>query len=220
MKNIKENREQDRTPIYMCIGMLLGGMVGYFAWNNIVLGFCFGVGIGIPMGSILEVKRKRGKFKSEEFIYEENIAITCSAFKNGAVIPEKYTCYGNNLSPELRVPCILPEAKSIAVMLDDIDHPLFGIYNHWCAWNLPVCDTIQEGIPHGATLPDGTKQGIAYGIHCYKGPKPPMGTHHYKFHVFVLDSMLDIEMNSGKKELVEAMKTHILQYGTLTGKYR
>lgn len=217
---MKNNNEQSRISFYMCIGMLFGGVIGYFAWNNIVLGICFGVGIGIPMGSILEVKRNRGKFKSEEFIFEENIAITSSAFKNGGVIPEKHTCYGENLSPELRVPCILPEAKSIAVMLDDIDHPLFGIFNHWCAWNLPVCDTIQECMPHGDTLPDGTKQGIAYGIHCYKGPKPPIGTHRYKFHVFVLDCKLDLNIHSGKKELLKAMETHILQYGTLIGKYR
>ncbi len=214
------NNNQNRTPLYMFIGMALGGVISFFAADNAVLGICIGAGIGIPVGSMLDVKMKKGRYKSEEFIYEENIAIASSAFKNGGVIPERYTCYGENLSPELRVPCILPEAKSIAVMLDDIDHPLFEVFNHWCAWNLPVSDTIQEGIPHGDSLPDGIKQGVAYGVHCYKGPKPPMGSHRYKFHVFVLDCMLDINTRSGKMELMEAMKTHVLQYGTLIGKYR
>lgn len=214
-----KNNKQNRTPLYMCIGMALGGVLGFFAADNVAIGIFIGTVIGIPVGSMLDVKMNKGRLKSEEFIYEENIAITSSAFKNGGVIPEKYTCYGENLSPELRVPCILPEAKSIAVMLDDIDHPLFGVFNHWCAWNLPVSDTIPEGMPHGDRLPDGIRQGVAYGVHCYKGPKPPMGSHRYKFHVFVLDCMLDINTRSGKGELLEAMKTHVLQYGTLIGKY-
>jgi len=48
---------------------------------------------------------------------------------------------------------------------------------------------------------------------------PPFGTHRYQFHVFVLDSTLDLDSTCGKSDLLNAMEGHILQYGTLTGWY-
>jgi phosphatidylethanolamine-binding protein (PEBP) family uncharacterized protein len=70
---------------------------------------------------------------------------------------------------------------------------------------------------------DGAVQGIGYGKHRYRGPKPPFfskAAHRYQFHVFVLDCMLEIDNNSKKKDLLESMKGHILQYGLLLGKFR
>ena len=48
---------------------------------------------------------------------------------------------------------------------------------------------------------------------------PLFGTHRYQFHVFVLDSTLDLDSSHGKSDLLNAMEGHILQYGTLTGWY-
>ena len=55
----------------------------------------------------------------------------------------------------------------------------------------------------------------------YNGPMPPKGhgTHHYNFVLYALDQPLDLKAGATKKELLAAMKGHILGEGKLTGIY-
>lgn len=152
---------------------------------------------------------------------QENIIITSSAFEDGGTMPIKYTGKGEDISPGLELSEVSSEAISVAVIMDDLDHP-FGIYNHWVIWNLPVKEVIPEGIEHGAIVNslNGAVQGKGYGKHQYKGPNPPFGTHRYQFHVFVLDCKLELDNNSAKKDLMKSIEGHILQYGSITGKFK
>ncbi len=152
---------------------------------------------------------------------EESIIITSSAFEDGGTIPVKYTGNGEDVSPELTLSELSPEAKSLAVIMDDLDVP-FGVYNHWTIWNLPVQKVIPEGIEPGEVVASlgGAVQGTGYGKNRYRGPKPPFGSHRYQFHVFVLDNTLELGPDSGKKELMKSMEGHILQYGSIIGNYR
>ncbi|NLV37336.1 MAG: YbhB/YbcL family Raf kinase inhibitor-like protein, partial [Clostridiaceae bacterium] len=52
-----------------------------------------------------------------------------------------------------------------------------------------------------------------------RGPLPPFGSHTYVFKVFVLDTMLELDSEAGKSQVMKAMDGHILQYGTLTGQF-
>lgn len=152
---------------------------------------------------------------------KENMTVTSNAFKNGDRIPVKYTGEGEDISPDLILSSVSPDAKSIAVIVDDLDVP-FGPFNHWIIWNIPVTGHIPEGIPAGAVVYKlgGAIQGIGYGRNRYRGPKPPKNSsHRYKFQVYVLDTKLDLDSNSHKVDLVKKMDGHVLQYGTLTGIY-
>ena len=153
----------------------------------------------------------------------ENLKITSKAFENGGSIPEKYTGRGEDVSPPIKIHSIASKARSIAIIMDDIDHPI-GVYNHWLIWNIPAeFNQIPEAIPKEvivSSLGNAVQGKSAYGgKHYYRGPKPPFGTHKYIFKVYVLDSFLNIKNDAGKKELQEAMDGKILQYGTLTGKF-
>ena len=64
-------------------------------------------------------------------------------------IPVEYTGNGKDISPELHLSELDERAVSLAIIMDDIDHPLAGVYNHWLIWNLPVMDTIPAEIPQG-----------------------------------------------------------------------
>lgn len=153
----------------------------------------------------------------------QNLVVTSDAFGEGETIPEKYTGHGRDISPKLFLSELSVNAKSMAILMDDISHPLFREYNHWIIWNLPVKREIPENIPHGKTpdLPKGAVQGIGYGRHRYRGPKPPFGmTHQYRYTVYVLDWVLEISPSSKKANLLEAMEGHILQQGCLFGKYK
>jgi len=149
--------------------------------------------------------------------------VTSTDFVEGDYIPIRYSARGEDISPPLQLDNISPEAKSIAITMDDASHPLFPNYNHWVIWNVPVQAVIPEAIPHGATLENlgNARQGIAYGRHRYKGPKPPFKSiHTYIFTVYILDSTCGLSENSHKKQLLSAMEGHILQKATLSGQFQ
>ena len=144
------------------------------------------------------------------------------AFEHEGLIPIQYTGYGDDISPELHLSNIDERAKSIAVTMDDMGHPI-PAYNHWVIWNIPVMEIIPENIPHGKVVENlsNAVQGRGYGKHRYRGPKPPFNwSHRYQFNIFILDSMLDLPASSRKRDLIKAMDGHILQQAALIGHYR
>lgn len=150
------------------------------------------------------------------------LIITSPAFENGGLIPVKYTGYGEDISPELHLSAPDESAKSIAIIMDDVDHPI-PFYNHWLIWNIPVTDKISSGISYGAVVTElnGAKQGRGYGKNRYRGPKPPFNwSHRYQFNVYTLDCTLDLPETSRKRDLINAMDGHIIQQGLLVGHYR
>lgn len=161
------------------------------------------------------------RLNSKDLGLTENMTVTSNAFVDGGSIPVKYTGVGEDISPDLHLSEISPEAVSIALLMDDLDFPM-GTYNHWVVWNLPVMKDIPEAIPAGPVIEtlQNAVQGKGYGVNRYKGPNPPFGTHRYKYQVYVLDIKMDLNSNAGKKELLEQMKGHVLQYGSITGNFK
>lgn len=154
----------------------------------------------------------------------KELTVTSNAFTHEGVIPVRYTGRGEDLSPSLHLSELSAEAVSMAVIMDDLDIPLVGVVNHWVIWNLPVQSTILENIPYGRHIDmlAGAVQGIGYGKHRYRGPKPPFFIkkyHRYQFHVYVLDCTLQLNSNARKRDLLKAIDGHILQYGSLLGKF-
>jgi Raf kinase inhibitor-like YbhB/YbcL family protein len=149
------------------------------------------------------------------------IKITSSAFKEGGMIPAKYTCDGQNVSPPIKWEQVPKDTKSFALISDDPDAPI-GVWVHWVMWNIPAeANELAEGIPAVKELQNGSKQGVGDSMrNGYDGPCPPSGTHRYYFKVYALDAMLDLPDKTTKKDLVAAMKYHILAEGSLMGKYQ
>lgn len=158
----------------------------------------------------------------------KELIITSPAFEDGGWIPGEYTGYGTDISPEIRIQNIADHAKSIAVVMDDEDHPLAKMmgraYNHWLIWNLPVCDSIPSNIKKAAVVEElFAVQGKGYGKNQYRGPKPPRfikKAHYYTFHVYTLDCRLELSVNTRKKEFMDRIKDHVLQHGQIQGKYQ
>lgn len=146
----------------------------------------------------------------------------CSAIDAQGRFLLAHTGYGQDISPAFTIENLSPTAKTLAITLEDLSHPLRG-FAHWVIWNLPATHQIPEGIPagaHVATL-QSAKQGLAYGWHRYAGPKPPKGANHlYRFTLYALDSELDLSANVFKKRFLKAAAGHILQQGEITGEYQ
>lgn len=150
-----------------------------------------------------------------------NITLESSAFKEGELIPSKFTCDGANISPELNWSGIPADTKSIALICDDPDAPV-GDWVHWVVYNIPTAiKELKENVPPGKKFADGMTHGLndfkQYG---YGGPCPPSGVHRYYFKIYALDTILKLEPGATKKDLLKNMEKHILAEGRLMGKYK
>jgi Raf kinase inhibitor-like YbhB/YbcL family protein len=147
-----------------------------------------------------------------------NIALKSSAFKEGETIPKKYTCDGDDINPMLEIRNVPPEAKSLALIVDDPDATRGVPWDHWTLWNInPRTQYISED-----TLPDGVVLGTtSFGHQKYGGPCPQKGSkpHRYMFKLYALDVVLDIPAGATKAEVEKAMEGHILDQTILTGLY-
>jgi Raf kinase inhibitor-like YbhB/YbcL family protein len=149
-----------------------------------------------------------------------DIKITSSAFQEGGMIPSKYTCDGDDISPPLKWEGVPDGTKSIALIADDPDAP-GRVFVHWVLYNLPANAKEQpENTPKKDTLQNGTKQGKTdFGKVGYGGPCPPSGTHRYYFKLYALDTTIE-GGSMDKSKLLKAMEGHILAQGQLMGKYK
>jgi Raf kinase inhibitor-like YbhB/YbcL family protein len=145
------------------------------------------------------------------------IHVTSTAFGEGAVIPKKYTCDDQNISPQLAWTGVPSGTKSIALICDDPDAPV-GDWVHWIVYNMPAATS---GLPEGVrSLPAGSKKGTNdFRKLDYGGPCPPGGVHRYYFKVYALDAQLSLGDGATKAQLLKAMEGHILDQGALMGKY-
>ena len=64
------------------------------------------------------------------------IKITSSAFENNGMIPSRYTCDGEDISPPLAWTSLPDGTKSFAVICDGPDAPV-GTWVHWVIFNIP-----------------------------------------------------------------------------------
>ncbi|HVZ98526.1 MAG TPA: YbhB/YbcL family Raf kinase inhibitor-like protein [Chitinophagaceae bacterium] len=141
------------------------------------------------------------------------LSVSSDAFRHNGFIPEKFTCDGINVNPPLDIQHIPPEAKSLAVIVEDPDAPS-GTWIHWVMWNVPVTHSIKENEARGI-------QGINdFKKNSYGGPCPPAGTHRYFFKVYALDCLLNLRGDTQKKQLEKAMSDHIIAFGELIGLYK
>ena len=146
------------------------------------------------------------------------LEVQCPGIENGKFHID-HTGRGADRSPELILEDLSPDARTLAVVLEDMSHPLKG-FTHWVIWNLPASDRIAGAIPAGKTIPGGGVQGVAYGLHRYAGPKPPRRMKHtYRFTVYALDCALELDSGARKKAFLRAAEGHILQSGSVSGEY-
>lgn len=141
--------------------------------------------------------------------------ITSPAFVNGGMIPQEFTADGKNVNPPLSIAGVPEEAKSLVLIMDDVDAPT-GVFTHWVIFDaFPGVTRIDPG-----STPEGTMGVNSFGNDYYGGPCPPNGTHRYYFRIYAMDALLKLPWGSGRNEVEVAMKGHILDSGELIGTYR
>jgi Raf kinase inhibitor-like YbhB/YbcL family protein len=147
--------------------------------------------------------------------------IESNVFLEGAMIPPKYTCDGQNVSPPLTWHDAPAGTKSFALINDDPDAPS-GTWVHWLIWNIPANqNSLPEAVQPEKECPDGAKQGVnSFPKVGYGGPCPPSGVHRYYFKLYALDFALALKPTATKENLLHAMEGHILAEAQLMGRYK
>ena len=144
-----------------------------------------------------------------------------TAFENNGLIPEKFTCDGADISPELTWTEPPSGTKALALIMDDQDAPQ-GTFVHWVLYDLPpdTCN-LGEGLARDRQLANGARHGRNdFGRIGYGGPCPPKGApHRYVFKLYALDAKVNLKAGASGSALERAMKGHILVQTEISGRH-
>lgn len=150
--------------------------------------------------------------------------LTSTAFEDGGEIPVRFTCEGEDLSPDLSWSGLPEGTRSLVLIVDDPDAPDPAaprmVWDHWLLYQLPGdSHGLSEGVAP-ENLPAGTFEGVnSWGRTEYGGPCPPIGRHRYFHILYALDvSLPDLGLPT-KDRLLEVMEGHILARTELVGTY-
>jgi Raf kinase inhibitor-like YbhB/YbcL family protein len=146
----------------------------------------------------------------------EPITVSSPAFTQGAAIPQRFTCDGDNRSPPLRWSGVPPGTVEVALVGDDPDAPR-GTYVHWVVVGM---DSASTELAEGA-VPSGARQvGNSAGKAAYTGPCPPGGApHHYRFTVYALQQRAEVGADASPEAAIEAIEAAATARGRLVGTF-
>lgn len=181
--------------------------------------FCFVLAPALLFANFMPTYQANASHRSKE---AGRMQLTSSSFKPEGEIPAKFSCEGEDISPELNWKNSPHGTKSFALIVHDPDAPRSGGFTHWVAYDIPATvHQIPENVPKGDMLPAGGNQGKNDGDTLgYMGPCPPSGTHRYYFYLYALDAKLNLPLGAKKDDLEKVMKGHVLDKAEVMGRYR
>lgn len=147
------------------------------------------------------------------------------SFPHMGEIPRKFTCQGDDVSPELRWSGLPAGTRSLALIVDDPDVPdprrPQRTWVHWVLYDIPADAT---GLPEAVVpvrLPAGTREGRNdWRRTSWGGPCPPIGRHRYFFKLYALDRLMGDLHEPTAAALASAIQAHVLDQVELVGTYQ
>lgn len=148
------------------------------------------------------------------------LVLESSAFPRDAALPVRFTADGEGVSPPLNWSVLPDRTVSLALLVEDADSPT----------PMPLVHAIVANLVPGSHLIEGAiveKDGgpiVGKNSFLKAGwlpPDPPRGhgPHRYAFQLFALDKMLDLAPRPGRRQLLDAIRGHILARDVLIATY-
>jgi len=145
--------------------------------------------------------------------------LTVEGFSEGADIPRRFTCDGQDLPPALHWEGEPSQTKSFALIMDDPDAP-GRTWNHWLVWDIPAqVHSLPESRERASLAKSGTND---FGRSGYGGPCPPKGggAHRYFFRLFALDiATVGLPEGARRPALEKALQRHAIAETEFMGRY-
>lgn len=135
-------------------------------------------------------------------------------FEENGFIPSRFTCDGEDVSPQLRWEDVPDRVGSFALSMTDPDAP-GGTFTHWLVYNVTKDIRRMER----GRLPAGARQvRNDFGTERYGGPCPPSGTHRYYFRLYALDAESLEKITEGN--FFQVVEKHTVARAELMGRYK
>ena len=146
----------------------------------------------------------------------DSFRLTSTAFADGSAIPRRFTCDGENVSPDLNWVGGPDRTEAFALIVDDPDA---GGFVHWIVYDLTGTRT--GGLAEGLSVaPDAPPQGTNdFGNVGWGGPCPPSGTHRYEFRLVALERPLELQGAPRAGDVRRAMDGLVVGEAVLKGTY-
>jgi len=145
--------------------------------------------------------------------------LVSSAFADGAAIPRRFTCDGENLSPALQWSGAPEGTRSLVLLCDDPDAPA-GTWHHWAVYDIPPNVTkFAENAAQDTKMKQAVNDFRKTG---YSGPCPPRGhgPHHYHFRLLALSAdHTRAQANAACRDIEREARKFTLAEATLVGWY-
>lgn len=142
-------------------------------------------------------------------------------------MPRRYSCQGDENSPEVEWMELPDNTKSLVLYMYDVSVPTdflrLTTIDHWVVYNIPPeINGLPEGVPEKERLENGAMQGLRWGGRTgYMGPCPLTGTHLYVFELYALNNILDIRpQDATRKKITELIHSLVVDKSVYAGKYR
>lgn len=146
--------------------------------------------------------------------------LTSTVFEDNGIIPVRYTCDGENISPPFAWSELPKGTRGFALFCDDPDAPS-GVFHHWCVYNIPV---FWQGIGedcNGKTCNGGVTEAInSFGKAGYGGACPPKGggPHHYRFRLEALNvATIHADPAATCEQIAALTQPHVVETAVLVG---
>lgn len=151
----------------------------------------------------------------DSFLFKGNISLSTRSFTDGGVIPEKFTCDGDDQSPEFTFSRLPENTKSIAIILEDESIKPTHL-THWLVFNFNSDFNI---ISSTTAWQNGYVGVNDFGNKEYNGPCPLDGkTHKYTFKIYALNFVIGSE-NQNRVSFEKAISGHVLSTGSISATY-
>ena len=187
---------------------------------------------------------------SEPYLFQQildftiNLTTTSMTAKFGR-FDKNHTCEGRDISPHLQWDGLPPDAKSLALILEDPkSDETNGLWTHWLLYSIPPNVTeLETEVANMEVLDDGSKHGINdYKVTHYSGPCPrPMvistklsgvdqsgGSHSaqisderpYYFRLFAVDKEIGLAPGATRNSLLREIDGHVIAAGEAVLPYK
>lgn len=197
------------------IGLLLiMAGAGFFVWNW---------GFTKPVANTDTINERQQTMPSATPSEQKALTLSVSGFGNGESIPSKFTCDGDDISPQIEWSGVPEDTESLVLIMEDRDIPKNlrsdGLFVHWILYSIPASE---KGIAEGGSV--GSPGLNTLNKAEYMGPCPPPqyepAEHRYYFTLYALDIAPLFDVAPNKETVVNMMQGHILGQTEYMGRYK
>ena len=127
--------------------------------------------------------------------------------ENLGSMPQKYTCNGENVNPDLQFQNIPANTQSLVLIFDDLNSAGKN-WLHWFFWNL---DPLTTEIPEHSEPVNAIIGLNDFGQVGYGGPCPPNKKHTYRFLLYALHTKLSLPRDASRYQVERLIPQYLIE---------